>query len=98
MLIVIDNYTREPLATDVMQSLKVEDVAQVLNAMVAKRGLPATIKADNGIEFIGKVIDRWAYEQNVEMDFSGLASQPTKPWSSPLSDVFSRSLHTDPER
>ncbi len=32
--------------------------------------MPATIKADNGSEFISKVMDRWAYERGVELDFS----------------------------
>ncbi len=58
MLTVVDNYTRECLAIDVGQSLKGEDVVRALNAIVAQRGLPATIKTDNGSEFIGKVMDR----------------------------------------
>jgi hypothetical protein len=49
-------YTRESLAIDLGRSLKEEDVAHVLNDIVAKRGLPATIKTDNGSEFIGKVM------------------------------------------
>jgi putative transposase len=32
--------------------------------------LPATIKVDNGSEFISKVMDKWAYERGVELDFS----------------------------
>ena len=75
MLTVVDNYTRECLAIDVGQSLKGEDVVRTLNTIVEQRGLPATIKTDNGSEFIGKVMDRWAYERNVEMDFS----RPGKP-------------------
>jgi putative transposase len=37
---------------------------------VAQRGKPAAIKVDNGSEFAGKVMDRWAYENGVELDFS----------------------------
>lgn len=37
---------------------------------MAQRGKPAAIKVDNGSEFAGKVMDRWAYENGVEMDFS----------------------------
>lgn len=29
-----------------------------------------TIKVDNGSEFISKAMDRWAYEHQVELDFS----------------------------
>jgi putative transposase len=69
-LTVVDNYTRESLAIDVGQSLKGEDVVNTLNRITAQRGLPATIKVDNGSEFISKVMDQWAYERGVELDFS----------------------------
>jgi putative transposase len=69
-LTVVDNYTRESLAIDVGQSLKGEDVVNTLNRIAAQRGLPATIKVDNGSEFISKVMDQWAYERGVELDFS----------------------------
>ena len=69
-LTVVDNYTRESLAIDVGQSLKGEDVVNTLNRIASQRGLPATIKVDNGSEFISKVMDKWAYEHGVELDFS----------------------------
>lgn len=69
-LTVVDNYTRESLAIEVGQSLKGEDVVRVLDAVVAQRGKPQTIKVDNGSEFISKAMDRWAYEHGVELDFS----------------------------
>lgn len=75
-LTVVDNYTRESLAIDVGQSLKGEDVVATLNRIVAHRGVPATIKVDNGSEFISKVMDKWAYERKVELDFSR-AGKPT---------------------
>ena len=69
-LIVVENYSRESLAIDVGQSLKGEDVVKTLNRITAERGLPTTIKVDNGSEFISKVMDKWAYERGVELDFS----------------------------
>jgi len=42
----------------------------VLDAVVAQRGTPQTIKVDNGSAFISKAMDRWAYEHGVELDFS----------------------------
>src|SRR3569623_1421935 len=74
-LTVVDNYTRESLAIDVGQSLKGDDVVNTLNRIAAYRGLPTTIKVDNGSEFISKVMDKWAYEHGVELDFS----RPGKP-------------------
>lgn len=69
-LTVVDNYTRECLAIDVGQRLTGEDVVNTLNRIKVVRGLPQTIKVDNGSEFISKVMDRWAYEHGIELDFS----------------------------
>lgn len=76
MLTVVDLFTRECLAIDVGQSSKGEDVVRVLSHICAQRGLPKTIKTDNGSEFISKVMDKWAYERCVELDFS-LPGKPT---------------------
>lgn len=57
-LTVVDNFTRESLAIDVGQSLKGEGVVNTLNRIAMYRGLPATIKVDNGSEFISKVMDK----------------------------------------
>jgi putative transposase len=74
-LTLVDNYTRECLAIEVGQSLKGEDVVRTLTRITASRGKPRTIKSDNGSEFISKAMDRWAYENRVELDFS----RPGKP-------------------
>src|SRR5258706_870820 len=75
MLTLVDCYRREWVAIDVGQSLKGEDVVHSLNRICAQRGLPRTIKTDNGSEFISKVPDKWAHERGVEIDFS----RPGKP-------------------
>ena len=69
-LTVVDNYTRECLAIDVGPSLKGDDVVSALTRIATTRGKPKTVKADNGSEFISKAMDRWAYENGVELDFS----------------------------
>ena len=69
-LTLMDIYTRESPAIHVGQSLKGEDVVAVLNQVTAVLGCPKTIKVDNGSEFISKTMDRWAYENGVELDFS----------------------------
>lgn len=67
---VIDNYTSECLAIEVGQALKGGDVVRTLQRIVHERGRPKIIKVDNGSEFISKAMDRWAYENGVELDFS----------------------------
>ena len=48
---------------------------RALEQLRLPRGLPKTIKVDNGSEFISKAMDKWAYEHGVELDFS----RPGKP-------------------
>lgn len=56
MLTVVDLFMRECLAIDLGQSLKGEDVVRLLTSITHARGLPRTIKSDNGSEFISKVM------------------------------------------
>jgi len=74
-LTIVDNYTRECLAIEVGAALRGEDVVTALTRLSQERALPRYIKTDNGSEFISKVLDRWAYENGVEIDFS----RPGKP-------------------
>lgn len=46
-----------------------------LTAIARFRGNTSVVKTDNGSEFAGKVMDRWAHERKIEIDFS----RPGKP-------------------
>lgn len=91
MLTVVDCCSRESLAIHVGQSLKGEDVVRVLNLIVHERGRPETIKTDNGSEFVGKVMDKWAYEHGVELDFS----RPGKPTDNAMVESFNGRLRQE---
>jgi putative transposase len=91
MLTVVDCYTRESLAIHVGQSLKGEDVVRVLSRIVHERGQPQTIKTDNGSEFISKVMDKWAYERGIELDFS----RPGKPTDNAMVESFNGRLRQE---
>ena len=90
-LTIVDNYTREALAIEVGQSLKGEDVVRTLERITVDRGWPGTIKADNGSEFISKAMDRWAYENGVEIDFS----RPGKPTDNAKVESFNGRLREE---
>ena len=70
LLTIIYLFTRECLGIVVGQSLKGQDVQEALTAIARFRGNPDVLKTDNGSEFAGKVMDRWAYERKIEIDFS----------------------------
>ena len=91
MLTVVDLYTRECLAIEVGQSLRGEDVVRVLNEVAQQRGLPRTVKSDNGSEFISKIMDKWAYERSVALDFS----RPGKPTDNAAVESFNGRLRQE---
>ncbi len=81
----------ESLAIDVAQSWTGEDVVATLNQIAATRRLPSTIKVDNGSEFISKILDKWAYERGVELDFS----RPGKPTDNAKTESFNGRLRQE---
>ena len=83
-LTVVDNFTRESLAIEVDQGIRGEQVVQVLQRLAYSRSLPERIYCDNGPEFISKVLDKWAYEKGVTLDFS----RPGKPTDNAYIESF----------
>ena len=69
-LTVVDVYTRESLAMEPGQSLKGQDVVRVLQSIPRDRGRPKRLFCDNGSEFSRQVLDLWAYQNGVKIDFS----------------------------
>jgi putative transposase len=47
-----------------------EHVVQAVDQVATRRGAPELIRVGNGPEFVSKVLDRWAYERGVTLDFS----------------------------
>jgi putative transposase len=74
-LTVVDVFTRESLAIEVGQNLKGENVVSVLNRIRQDRGVPKMLFCDNGSEFTSQIMDLWAYQNGVQIDFS----RPGKP-------------------
>jgi putative transposase len=70
-LTIVDICTRFCLAIEVKRSFKGINVAEVLESLKTVQGVkPKTIRLDNGPEFISKDVDRWAYLNEVTLDFS----------------------------
>lgn len=91
-LTVVDNFSRECLAIEVGQGLRREDVVAVMEHLKKmQHRIPHRLQTDNGSEFISKVLDRWAYENKVIMDFSRLG----KPTDNALVESFNGSLHDE---
>ncbi len=90
-LTIVDVFTRECLAIEPGQKLGGEDVVRVLRELVAKHGAPKRIYCDNGSEFSGRMVDLWAYSNQVTLEFS----RPGKPTDNAYIESFNGSLRDE---
>lgn len=68
-LTIIDQYTREAIALEVSNSITGRHVCRVLDWLCELRSAPEAITVDHGPEFTSSALDRWAYENDVTLDF-----------------------------
>jgi len=87
-LTVVDNYSRQCPLIYAGQSIKGEDVVEQLRHL---ERIPERIKVDNGSEFISKALDKWAYENNITLDFS----RPGKPTDNAFIESFNGSFRDE---
>ena len=66
---IVDDCTRECLAIEVDTSLTSSRVKAVLERLADTQGLALSITVDHGPEFEGRVLDAWAYKQNLQLSF-----------------------------
>ena len=91
ILNVIDEYTRECLATRVARSLTVEDVQECLTELFCQRGVPAHLRSDNGPEFTAKAIRKWLNE----LGASTLFIDPGSPWENGYAESFNGKMRDE---
>jgi len=90
-LTIVDVFTREAVAIDAGQSLKGDDVVRVLNGLKSSRGIPKALYCDNGSEFTSQVMDLWAYQNGVKIDFS----RPGKPTDNAFVESFNGTFRSE---
>lgn len=78
ILTLIDEYTRECLATHAAWSIRAVDVITVLEAAMARYGAPEHIRSDNGPEFIAHAIQDWLQKAAIKTIYI----TPGSPWES----------------
>ena len=75
ILTVVDTFSRFSPAVVARLGFRAPDVIEVLERLCSEVGYPASIRVDQGSEFISRDLDLWAYTRNVTLDFS----RPGKP-------------------
>lgn len=83
-LTITDVFTKECPAIEVNRSLQAGHVVRVLDRLAFLHGIPKKIVVDNGPEFISRRLERWAYENKVELFFI----QPGKPTQNAFIESF----------
>jgi putative transposase len=83
---VVDDYNREALGIEIDLSLPSERVVRVLDQIAQWRGLPKSLRLDNGPEFIAVAVADWAETNDVELEFI----QPGKPMQNGFIERFNR--------
>jgi putative transposase len=91
VLSVVDAYTRECLALEVDTSFASQRVTRVLEEIIAERGLPQTIRCDNGPELTSRHFLAWAIERKVELAYI----QPGKPMQNGRLESFNGKLREE---
>jgi len=81
---IVDDYSRECLATEVDTALPGMRVVRGLEQLGERRGLPEVLVMDNGPEFAGQALDVWAYERKVRLHFIA----PGKPMQNAFVESF----------
>jgi putative transposase len=81
---LVDDVTRECIALVAGHSMPGWRVGQILDRAIAERGRPRSIVCDNGPEFAGRVLDLWAHQQGVALQFI----RPGKPIENAFVESF----------
>ena len=79
---VLDDFNREGLGIEVDLSLPAERVIRALNQIIEWRGKPASIRCDNGPEYISGKLAAWAEKSGIPSASSSRASRNRMPISS----------------
>lgn len=91
ILTMIDEYTRECLATHCGRSIRATDVIAVIEEAIERYGAPSHIRSDNGPEFIACAVQDWL--KNLEIEI--LYIKPGSPWEQAFIESFHDKLRDE---
>lgn len=88
---IVDEYTREALAIRVARNCTAEDVITILERLVADRGAPTYLRADNGPEMIAWTLRDYCRLAGTETAYI----EPGSPWENPFVESFNGRLRDE---
>jgi transposase InsO family protein len=88
---IVDEHTREALAIRVARTCTGEDVVVAISEIVAERGAPAYLRADNGPELVA-----WTLRDYCRMTLMRTSYiEPGSPWENPFVESFNGRLRDE---
>lgn len=81
---IVDDFSKEAVDIAVDFGISGDYVTRILDRAARFRGYPSAVRTDQGPEFTGKALDRWAYRNNVEIKLI----QPGKPTQNAYIESF----------
>jgi putative transposase len=84
VLTMVDIFSRFSPALQPRFTFRGTDVVEILEGVCNEVGFPATIRVDQGTEFVSRDLDVWACQRGVTLDFS----RPGKPTDNAFIEAF----------
>lgn len=91
ILTVMDEFTREGLATHVSSETSAQGVVAVLATLRDMYGTPENLRSDNGAEFVALALQGWL----VQHDIKPLYIDPGCPWQNGKDERFNGTLRDE---
>ena len=91
MLTLIDEYTKECLASHVARRIRASDVIDIFADVMVERGVPTFIRSDNGPEMVAKVLRKWLARVGTQTAYI----MPGSPWENGYCESFNGKLRNE---
>jgi transposase InsO family protein len=88
MLNMLDEYTRECLASVVARRIRSHDVLLILADLFLSHGIPTHIRSDHGPECIARTLRHWLTARQV----APLAIEPGSPWEKGYGESYNGTM------
>lgn len=81
---VLDEFTRQALASEVCRSCDADGILRVLDRLQAEQGAPQFLRMDNGPEMIAHALKDWCRQAHA----GTIYIEPGSPWENPYVESF----------
>jgi putative transposase len=88
---IVDEYTRQALATEVSRSCDADGLTRVLDRLQAEHGAPGFLRMDNGPELVAQALRDWC-----RFNTTGtIYIEPGSPWENPFIESFNSRMRDE---